>query len=170
MNNYCRKRGYSGSTSIPLAIGVMIGVLCAILLSPNLFQGPAERLAKDQIASVNGTPITRLEYEQILSRISEEAGTAISEKDQILVLSRLIDEALILQNGIKLNMALTNPNVRQEIYKAMESLIIDSSNYEIPSATELNRFYLDNCNLFEGKKAGECSKMIHKDNINMNVA
>jgi hypothetical protein len=118
--------------------GVLLGVLFAVR-DTNLSAVAA--LPDDAIALVNGKPIREEEYENALALLAGDKRDALTDEDRAHVLTRLIEEELLVQRGIADGLVDVNRAVRKTIATAMLDAILAESSSEQPTEEELRNFY-----------------------------
>ena len=96
---------------------------------------------KTIIATVNGQPILREDYETLLEMLAVDKRNLITVTDRSRALQRLIDEELLIQEGMAIGLAERDTTVRKAISAAMigvSRLELSTAN---PTDSELRSFY-----------------------------
>lgn len=102
---------------------------------------PEASLPPDVIASVNATPIRWVEYERAVSAIAADKRDPATEADRRLALDRLIEEELLVQEGLARGLIDTDRGVRQVVVQSMLSSILAESRSAQASEAELRAYY-----------------------------
>lgn len=142
-------RGRSGSALL------LLGALAGVLLAAT---GVVERdesalaLGGEVVATVNGMPIRRLDYNRALAAVATDRRDGrVDGAMKEHVLDRLIDEELLLQRGLELGLARSVPNLRTNLTTAVIDLITAADAAEeaaTPTDDELRAFYDANAAYF----------------------
>jgi len=132
-----------------LAVGSVIGVLCGALFARwNASVPTGEALPADTIALINGKSVREEEYANALALFAGDKRDAPTDEDRAHVLTRLIEEELLVQHGIASGVVDTDRSVRRAITQALLDSIIAESASELPSEEELRTFYEQHLALF----------------------
>ena len=107
-----------------LALGALlgIGIALAVVLgnvSANSWTNSNQRLSASVIAKVNSTEVRLLEYQRALKMLADDRRDAITDLDRELVLQRLIDEELLIQQGINAGLVRTDMAVRTLVLQSI---------------------------------------------------
>ena len=107
-----------------LALGALlgIGIALAVVLgnvSANSWTNSNQPLSASVIAKVNSTEVRLLEYQRALKMLADDRRDAITELDRELVLQRLIDEELLIQQGISVGLVRTDMAVRTVVLQSI---------------------------------------------------
>ena len=149
-------RGEYGMTNEPadrrvlllLVVGSVVGISLGIIAA---FHGSSSHytiLPADAIALVNGRPISEEEYTRTVALLASDKRTGVTHADQVHVLNRLIEEELLIQQGIKNGVVDSDRAVRKAITQAMLASVVAESASAQPSTDELCAFYTANPSLF----------------------
>lgn len=132
-----------------LAVGGVLGALLGFMaaLHDRDFSSVAEP-PDDAIALVNGKPIREDEYESALTLLAGDKRGALTDGDRAHVLTRLIEEELLVQQGIASGMVDTDRAVRRAMTQALLDSIVAESASELPTEEELQSFYERHRSLF----------------------
>ena len=115
----------SNQTSLRiLALGALlgIGIALAVVLgnvSANSWTNSNQPLSASVIAKVNSTEVRLLEYQRALKMLADDRRDAITALDRELVLQRLIDEELLIQQGIGAGLVRTDMAVRTLVLQSI---------------------------------------------------
>jgi hypothetical protein len=131
-----------------LTAGSVAGVLLGIALAFHENGSRASVLPDDAIALVNGRIISEEEYTRAVALLASDKRTEVTEADRAHVLNRLLEEELLVQQGIASGLVDTNPTVRQAITQAMLASIAAESVSVQPTEEALRAFYTGNPSLF----------------------
>ena len=107
-----------------LALGALlgIGIALAVVLgnvSANSWTNSNQPLSASVIAKVNSTEVRLLEYQRALKMLADDRRDAITDLDRELVLKRLIDEELLIQQGINAGLVRTDMAVRTLVLQSI---------------------------------------------------
>lgn len=107
-----------------LALGALlgIGIALAVVLgnvSANSWTNSNQPLSSSVIAKVNSTDVRLLEYQRALKMLADDRRDAITDLDRELVLQRLIDEELLIQQGINAGLVRTDMAVRTLVLQSI---------------------------------------------------
>ncbi len=149
-------KGEDGMTNEPadrralllLAVGSTLGVLLGTIMA---WQGRAAHMnsvPSDAIALVNGKPISKEEYTRAVALLASDKRTGVTEADRAYVLRRVIEEELLIQEGIKNAVVDSDRAVRKVLTQAMLASVVAESASALPSTDELRAFYAANPSLF----------------------
>jgi hypothetical protein len=132
-----------------LAVGAATGIALAaagVLRSSN----EAGPLTRGTIARVNDRLISQERYSRSLEMLASDKRNELTHADRVHVLSRLIEEELLIQRGVEIGLVASDPSVRKSIAAAMiQSIIADAASVP-PSRDELEEFYAQNVSFFTG--------------------
>ena len=107
-----------------LALGALLGISIALAVvlgnvSANSWTNSNQRLSASVIAKVNSTEVRLLEYQRALKMLADDRRDAITDLDRELVLKRLIDEELLIQQGINAGLVRTDMAVRTLVLQSI---------------------------------------------------
>jgi len=107
-----------------LALGALlgIGIALAVVLgnvSANSWTNSNQPLSASVIAKVNSTEVRLLEYQRALKMLADDRRDAITDLDRELVLKRLIDEELLIQQSINAGLVRTDMAVRTLVLQSI---------------------------------------------------
>jgi hypothetical protein len=137
------------SSLVLLAVGGVIGVLLGVLSALRNTDVPDTiALPEDAIALVNGKPLRAEEYDNALALLASDKRSVLTDEDRTHVLTRLIEEELLVQHGIASGMVDTDRSVRRAMTQALMDSIVAESASELPSEEELRSFYEQHHSLF----------------------
>jgi hypothetical protein len=132
-----------------LAVGGVLGVLLGLVSALHgVNRSSVEVLPDDAIALVNGKPIREDEYVNALALLAGDKRGALTDEDRAHVLTRLIEEELLVQHGISSGIVDTDRSVRRAMTQALLDSIIAESASELPTEEELRTFYQQHLSLF----------------------
>ena len=107
-----------------LLLATLIGALGALIPNAASLRSENDPLESSVVALVNGTPIRTVEYERAVSLIAADKRDPISDADRRLALDRLIEEELLVQEGLVRGLIDADRRVRQAIVQAMLASIL----------------------------------------------
>ncbi len=110
-----------------LLLATLIGALGTLIPNAASLRSGDDPLEPGVVALVNGTPIRTLEYERVVSLIAADKRDPISDADRRLALDRLIEEELLVQEGLARGLIDVDRRVRQAIVQAMLASILADS-------------------------------------------
>jgi hypothetical protein len=132
-----------------LAVGGVLGGLLGLFSALHSVDlSPVAAPPEDAIALVNGKPIREDEYANALALLAGDKRGALTNEDRAHVLTRLIEEELLVQHGIASGMVDTDRSVRRVMTQALLDSIIAESASELPTEEELQTFYQQHLSLF----------------------
>lgn len=103
-----------------LATGALVGAAVAGFGAlPGSSNGAGADLPPEVVAMVNGVPISEERYRLALAALEADRRDPLSEADRQRVLDTLIDEELLVQRGLEIGLAETDPGVRSSLTTAM---------------------------------------------------
>jgi parvulin-like peptidyl-prolyl isomerase len=122
-----------------LACGAAAGLALAAvgLLRPS----DAGSIRSDAVASVNGEPIRRVDYERALGAVAADMRGPIDEERKQQVLGRLVDEELLVQRALDLGFARTDRATRSNLVQAVIGAVVSEADSWEPSDAEVTAFY-----------------------------
>jgi parvulin-like peptidyl-prolyl isomerase len=129
--------------------GAALGLGAALF---SAFAG-APRVNADAIATVNGEPILRADYEQALAALEADKRNPLTEDDRTLALDRLIAEELLLQEGLEMGLGRDDPAARKAIVQAMTQLAAAEGAAREPTEQELRAYFEARPQLFSSPQA-----------------
>jgi peptidylprolyl isomerase len=124
-----------------LAAGAAAGLALAAwgLIRPGT--GSALWLPPGAVALVNGAPIRADDFERLLAGVERDTRGEMSEEVRERVLSRMIEEELLVQRALDLGLARADRRVRANLVSAMISSVTADAEDGEPSRSELALFY-----------------------------
>ena len=100
--------------------GAAIGLVLALTSLAFPARGRSSgALSPGVVATVNGQPISRGDYDAVLRTIGELRQRAVTDEDRRAALDRLIDDELLIEYGLQLGMARGDPTTRQALLGAV---------------------------------------------------
>ncbi len=130
-----------------LIAGAVVGMTVALL---GLVRRPAGSgaLHADVAARVGEAEIDAEDFARAVDALTRDRRTAPDAAEQRRVLERLIDEELLVQRALDLGFARVDRTVRASLVDAMIASVTTAARDAEPSPAELERFYLDEPDLF----------------------
>ena len=101
-----------------LSLGALLGAILGALDTKH-WMTPNQPLSASSIAAVNSTQIRLLEYHRALNMLASEKRNPVTDEDRNLVLQRLIDEELLIQQGLNSGLIRTNRAVRTAVLQSI---------------------------------------------------
>ena len=133
-------------TRVSLVAGLVIGLLAAFysVLTPTF------ETSVDNVASVNGTPISREKYLSHLQALAADKKDPMTEADARFVLERIIEEELLVQRGLEVGLVDSDRRTRAAIVEAMISMTTADAESKQPTKEDIENFYENNRAYFSG--------------------
>lgn len=133
--------------AIPRALliaGLAVGVVAAA--AGLLGGGLADAVPPQAVALVNQRPILRDTWLRAVAAVASERRTPLTDADQRHILDRLVDEELLVQQGLALGLAEQDGRIRSElVQQVMRTATAGAAE---PDDAALRRFYDDNRDFF----------------------
>ncbi len=131
-----------------LVAGVCAGVvLAAAGVLGSADRGPA--LPDDAVAVVNGRPISGETFARFAGAVAaERKQTELDDATRRRLLTRMIDEELLLQRGIELGLHRHEPTARRSVVSALIASVTSEAEVEEPDEDDLRAFYEENTERF----------------------
>lgn len=129
-----------------LAVGAVMGLVLAGL---TLVRGrgdplPATRAAGDAVAWVDGEPIERETFARFVGAAARSRGALdLDAAERRALLERLIDEELLLREGLALGLARHEPGIRRAIVSAVIDGATSAAADREPGRPELEALYAE---------------------------
>lgn len=122
-----------------LAIGALVGLLVAAygLLEQS---GNASPLPAGSVARINDALIDIDRFDRAVAQLETSLERKAEDAERRRILEQLIDEELLVQRGIELNMALTEPSVRDAIVQSLIASVTAEADAANPADDELERY------------------------------
>lgn len=128
-----------------LALGAALGLLAA---AASAIKPAGDGVPSDAVAMVNDSAVSTEELARAIHLLAQDKRNEMTDEDRAFVLSRLIDEELLVQRGVEIGLVDSDQSVRKTIVKAMmESILLDAES-EKPQEDELRAFYRENQDYF----------------------
>jgi hypothetical protein len=129
-----------------LALGAAAGV--ALAGAALLRGGPAEPASGaesgDAVAWVNGQPVARESFARFVAGVARDrGGLDLDEAARREILDRMIDEELLLQQGLDLGLARREPAARRAIVSAVVDLVTTEEGPAEPTPEELEALHAE---------------------------
>lgn len=130
-----------------LALGAAAGLIAAAW---GLLQSPqsADPLPSDAVAIVNGTPIRLDAFRRAVAAVAAERRNPMDTEQRRHVLSRLIEEELLVQRGVELGLLRHDRRVRGDLVAAVIDSVVSVATAGEASDTELEAFHVQNADYF----------------------
>lgn len=141
-----------------LAIGALCGFILAI--TGLLETGPPQSI--DAVATVNGDVISKEDYLNYLSLLAKDKRNPLSEDDRRHVLNRMIEEKLIIERGLDIGLAQSDPAVRKVITNAMIQTVTADASTQEAEEENLRAFYQQNKEYFSRPPRLQVQRMVFR--------
>jgi parvulin-like peptidyl-prolyl isomerase len=133
-----------------LWIGAGVGLALALggLAAPA--RSSARGVPAGSVALVNGERISRAAYDAASKAVGESEHRPVTDADKKAVLDRLIDDELMVQQGLSLGMVRGDPPTRNALLNAVYASARASAEALVPTDAELEKFYAQVRSQFAG--------------------
>ncbi|MCG8592349.1 MAG: peptidyl-prolyl cis-trans isomerase [Proteobacteria bacterium] len=109
-----------------LTAGSLLGL--AIAAGSLLADRQGDAVPADAVATVNGVPIARADYERVLAALAADRREPLGDAERERARDRLIEEELLVQQALQLGLARVDRRVRADLVQAMiESVKTDAA-------------------------------------------
>jgi hypothetical protein len=125
-----------------LALGAGFGVILAATGLLGSGRTPGRGLPAEAAARVNDEIVRVDDYAQATAALANDRRDGAGPAERRHVLERLIDEELLLQRALALDLARRDARVRRDLVAAMVDAVVSEHDGGVPSAAELEAFYL----------------------------
>jgi hypothetical protein len=122
-----------------LVLSVVIGCLAGMVNSSVLNSGVA--LPSDVVADVNGSSIRLVDYSRTLDAVASDKRTSVDDTDRRFILRRLIEEELLVQEGLNQGLLNTDQRVRQLVVDTMQDSIVANLELVEPTRADIEAVY-----------------------------
>lgn len=140
-----------------------LGALCGFVLAATGLLESGPPAAIDAVATVNEDMISKEDYLNYLSLLARDKRNPLSEEDRRHVLNRMIEEKLIIERGLDIGLAKSDPNIRKVITNAMiQTITADASTQQADDET-LRAFYQKNQQYFSRPARLQLQRIIFRD-------
>lgn len=130
-----------------LFLGAAIGLaLAAFGLLDN--RAGSQSLPSDAAARVGERTIRRIDYERVLAGVEGDRRNPVDEATRRRVLTRMIDEELLVQRALELGLAAIDRRVRGELTSGLIDSIVGEADANRPSDSEVARHFEENVDFF----------------------
>lgn len=131
-----------------LAAGAAVGIAMAAwgLVGPGA--AASGGVPAGAVARVNGVLITTADYQRVLNALAQDRRDALQPEDRKLVLSRLIDEELLVQRGLDLGFAQRDSKVRKDLSTGVIDSVVGEYTDLQPGDDELDVYYRAHLDFF----------------------
>ena len=146
---------------------LVIGAVCGLLLAASGLLEDHQSVDASAVAIVNAQRVSKEDYLTYLALLAKNKRNPLTESDRRRVLNRMIEENLLIERGIDIGLAGSDPKVRKVIRDAMvQTVIADVSSIE-PSEHELELFYSENKHYFSKPARIQVQRIIfrHQDKL-----
>jgi hypothetical protein len=124
-----------------LAFGALLGLLLAARELVERAGTSSATLPYDVIARVGSRDIPLDRYRSVLGDLSADRRSALTAADRQFVLERLVDEELLLLQGIEMGLVETLPEVRKAIVSAVIAQTVSEAEAVEPTEPQLRQLY-----------------------------
>lgn len=148
---------------LAVCLGLALGLWGALAQDPFADWGGSEGLA----ASVNDAAITRDDLTLAIEAVASDKRNEMTQADRDRILSRLIDEELLIQRGVEIGLVDSDNTVRKAIVNAMiVSILTDAAETE-PTEQQLHALYSESPALFSGAGRYQVSQIFLRNGTDL---
>ena len=147
------------SKPILLAAGALLGILLA---GSGLFSPSGTELPASALASVDGKLISKAEYLELLASMNADKRGPITSGDRHRLLSRLIEEKLLIDRGVEIGLPWSDPATSRAIVDAMINIALREASGRQPDEASLLAFFNDNHNYFTRPAQAHVRRMVFR--------
>jgi hypothetical protein len=140
-------------------VGAVVG---AILAATGLVEDSLSPLDEAVVASIDGENIYLNQYRSYVEALQQDRGYELSTAEREHILSRLIDEKLLIRHGEQSGLTRTEPTVRKAIVDAVIENIVSDRKGLVPDQSQLERFYADNRAYFSHAPLLQVQRMVFR--------
>ena len=129
-----------------LLTGTAAGIALAAI---SLLGTPTPPVPADAIAVVNGKAISRDAFERLARAAASAAQTPeLTPAQRRELLTRLVDEELLVQRGLELGLARIDPKARQAVQAVMRLVLTGAAAGDAPDEETLRRYHATHAERF----------------------
>jgi parvulin-like peptidyl-prolyl isomerase len=121
-------------------MGAAAGILVAVA---SVIRPSGDALPADAVATVNDRIVSAEELDRAIGLLARDKRNEMTDEDRAYILSRLVDEELLVQRGIEIGLVESDQAVRKAIVKAMMDSILLDAESDKPPAAALRVFHRD---------------------------
>ena len=137
-----RKRRRAAEIFLVLVVGIAVAVALAGVVED------AGTLPEGAFASVNGQALPREQLDVLLTRLAEQLGHTPVRAERAEVIARLVDEELLLQQGLALGLARQDSRLRSQLVQEVIRQVVAQSAGEPVDEAALTEFLAQNTGYF----------------------
>lgn len=141
---------------------LIIGALAGFILAASSLMEINSDLNTDAAATVNDSVISKENYLTYLSLLANDKRNPLTDGDRRHILNRMIEEKLLVERGINMGLADTDPNVRKTITSAVIATVTTEASAAEPSESDLKNFYEKNLGYFAQPARIQLQRMIFR--------
>ncbi len=121
------------------------GVLSGLLLAAaDALQWSSDQLPDDIVARIGAMSIERAAFNDVLSMLESQRDTALVGAERRRLLMHMIDERLLLEQGVALGLLHADTKLRRELITAVSDWVTREASLVEPDDDTLRAFYRDN--------------------------
>ena len=124
-------------------------------------------MSENAIARINHTIIDTNSFERVLTLLEKNTDSPLSEADRSLVLNKLIEEELMVQQGVDLGYISLNSTVRNTLMQAVTDSVL-SEQQMAPTTGTLKKFYESNQAFFTKPALLQIEQIYFRKSTNKN--
>ena len=152
--------------NIPLAL-LCLGAIAGIIFAGLGTLQSTQALPENAIARINHTIIDTNSFERVLTLLEKNTDSPLSEADRSLVLNKLIEEELMVQQGVDLGYISLNSTVRNTLIQAVTDSVL-SEQQMAPTTGTLKTFYETNQAFFTKPALLQIEQIYFRKSTNKN--
>lgn len=147
-------------SSVLLCIGLFIGGALSLTNGLNLSEQSMQ--TNGVAAQVNDNVISLQQYQKVVKAFAADKRRELTQDDKNYALQRLIDEELLVQQGIRLGLLRHDINVRGAIVQAVTAALVAENAVSEVSQQDLQQFYENNLGYFSSTKRLQAVRMVFR--------
>lgn len=125
-----------------LWIGAGVGLTLALAGSATFTHVAPRGVPAGSVALVNGQSISKADYDAAWKAVGDSEHRPVTDADRKAVLERLIDDELMLQQGVALGMVRSDAPTKNALLNAVYASARASADALVPTDAELEKFYV----------------------------
>tara|TARA_B110000503_G_C7084923_1_gene386837 strand:- start:92 stop:985 length:894 start_codon:yes stop_codon:yes gene_type:complete len=143
-----------------LATGAIAGT---VLAATGLFKVGDNVPTVDAVAIVNDISIGKTDYLAVLNLLADDKRAPLTSSDRQQVLERILEEELLVERGLEIGLAQSDPSVRKAIVSALIDSVTREAAAHEPDEDELEQFYRDNNAYFTPPERLQVRRMVFRE-------
>lgn len=152
-----RKRRRAAEIFLVLVVGIAVAVALAGVVED------AGTLPEGAFASVNRQALPREQLDVLLVRLAEQLGHTPARAERAEVIARLVDEELLLQQGLALGLARQDSRLRSQLVQEVIRQVVAQSAGEPVDEAALTEFLAQNAGYFRRPAQYRVERLFFED-------